>query len=288
MARQLRQAGLVAKLRYVWFWPNGGPRDGVWGETSPAVDAFARTSRRVTERYSETLSGFKIETPRSLIQMHVLDASHDVSRVEVQMTVLSNRDEIVHAIVPTKVIRLSPQERARLVLQCVHMGMQQIGQRYSWPPEALVHAYEHTLAHNLGFEAKGQWKSNTRTIKRTRLVRDGLRTTAGETWPLRLPMDRRARVWDTRRQCEAPSILFPSSSDPWVSCDGLAQIRSSARTAGRHEWAEAGWPSSASISRICALGRRRAAGFPRTLLSRLSSAIPKRDLHRELRDASGS
>jgi len=163
----------MAKLAYVWFWPNGGHRAGLWGapaSASAAVDAFARTSRRVTERYSEALASFGIEARRSMLQMHVREVADDTADVAVTITLVPGGDDLVCADVPCSVSELSEQERARLVLEVVDAGMQRLAQERGWPLDQLEQARQHALDHHLDFEMTGPWKQNRSRTRRARLI----------------------------------------------------------------------------------------------------------------------
>lgn len=159
----------VVELKYVWFWPNGGPVDGQWGNT-PAEDAFARTSRRVTERYSESLATFGIEARRSAVQMFVAQPAELTSKVELRLGLHPAGDETIGALVPPSVADMCPADRARLVLEVVDTAMQAIGQERGWPQDALRQARQHTLDHHLSFDMTGPWKTNPQRTRRARPV----------------------------------------------------------------------------------------------------------------------
>lgn len=156
-----RQYVGVAILDYVWFWPNGGFVDREWDPGSgPAADAFARTSRRVTERYSAALAEWKIEARQSTIQMAVSGTENNDQVVIVELHLRPLGEEHTRVFVPTCVADMLPQDRARLVLEVVGSAMMRIGRARGWPEGALANAYEQTLDHNLGFDMTGAWKSN--------------------------------------------------------------------------------------------------------------------------------
>lgn len=166
----------MAILRYVWFWPNGGRVNELWGvgRTTPSEDAFARTSRRVTERYSEALDTFGIEARRSAVQMSISDAETADPAVVLELHLQPAGDEVVRANVPPSVAEMSPQARARLVLEVVDTAMLRIGHARGWPEAALRHAKAHTLDHGLAFDMTGDWKSNR---SRNRVARPVVRIT---------------------------------------------------------------------------------------------------------------
>lgn len=161
----------MAKLQYVWFWPNGGPEDGLWGPGStPAEDAFVRTSRRVTERYSEALAAAGIEARRSAIQMFVSAAEDDASAVVVESHLHPAGDEVFRAFVPAGVAQMSASDRARLVLEVVDAAMLRLAQERGWPVEACHRARQHAMEHGLSFRTAGPWKSNPSRKRRVRPV----------------------------------------------------------------------------------------------------------------------
>jgi len=171
-----RQDVVMAMLKYVWFWPNGGPPDGFWGvgRTTPAEDAFARTSRRVTERYSEALETFGIEARREAVQMLISEAETDDPAVVLDVHLQRAGGEVVRAYVPPGVAGMSPQNRARLVLEVVDAAMLRIGHARGWPEAALRNAKAHALDHGLAFDMSGAWKSNS---SRNRVARHVVRIT---------------------------------------------------------------------------------------------------------------
>lgn len=171
-----RQDVIVAILGYVWFWPNGGPIGGLWGDgrSTPAEDAFARTSRRVTERYSQSLDTFGIDAGREAIQMLIDQAENADAAVLLELHLQLAGEEVVRAYVPPSVAEMSPQNRARLVLEVVDTAMVRIGRARGWPEAALHHAKEHTLDHGLAFDMTGAWKSNR---SRSRVARTVARLT---------------------------------------------------------------------------------------------------------------
>lgn len=166
-----RQNTVVAVLNYVWFWPNGGRGDKLWGDPgTPAGNAFARTSRRVTERYSEGLGAFPTQARRAAVQMFVGQADDDAAGVILRLHLRPAGDETVRVIVPSSVADMAPQDRARLVLEVVDAAMRRIGREQGWSSEATGHALQHSLDHHLGFEMTGSWKSNPGRKRRARPV----------------------------------------------------------------------------------------------------------------------
>ncbi|KAA1425408.1 hypothetical protein FE697_006035 [Mumia zhuanghuii] len=160
----------MAVLNYVWFWPNGGPVGRPWGDGGDVTeDAFARTSRRVTERYSEALGSFDIQARRSAVQMFVSPAD-TASSVVVDVHLTPVGDETVRAHVPTQVATFSSQDRARVVLEVVDASMRAIGAARGWPLQALEQAKQHVLDHHMGFEMTGAWKMDRARRLRARPV----------------------------------------------------------------------------------------------------------------------
>lgn len=161
----------VPRLQYVWFWPNGGPVDGLWGDASSAAeDVFARSSRRVTERYSEALANQGLNEHRSAIQMFIREADDESSGVRLEADLHRVGDEVFRAIIPGRVTQLSAQSRARLVLEVVDAAMQRLARERGWPLEAFRRARQHTMDHGLGFCRVGAWNSNPSRKRRVRPV----------------------------------------------------------------------------------------------------------------------
>jgi hypothetical protein len=163
----------MSKLGYVWFWPDAGHRGEPWAE-SAAEDAFLRTSRRVTERYSEALDGLGLQALRWSQKISVSSAGEFSeklsSRVVVDLHHLPRREHVARAYVPPEVVEMTPQSRARLVLEVVDAAVQCIGARRGWPAPALEHVLQHALDHDLEFEMKGPWTLNPTHDRRIRPV----------------------------------------------------------------------------------------------------------------------
>lgn len=164
----------VAKLGYLWFWPDAGQFGQPWSD-NPEQDAFVRTSRRVTERYSEPLGELDFNARRWSQKLSVWPVADLVGekvgdRVVVHVHHLPRREQVAHAFVPTAIIDLAPQQRARVVLEVVDAAMQSIGGRLGWPAEALTQARLRALDHHLEFEMKGTWNQNPTLDRRVRLV----------------------------------------------------------------------------------------------------------------------
>ena len=161
----------MAKLKDVWFWPNGGPTEEGWGGLGEGADAFARTSRRVTERYCEGLAAIGIEARRSTVKMLLFEPSAPETDVVLE-TLWVDRpgEEIVRVLVPTAVAGLAPQDRAQLVLDVVDTAMRYIGEARGWPIEELARAHYHVLEHNFTYEMVGSWRSNQSRRRRVRPV----------------------------------------------------------------------------------------------------------------------
>lgn len=159
----------MAKLGYVWCWPSSGLQGQPWAE-SPEEDSFARTSRRVTERYSETLEDLALEARRwsQKISPHAAEDASDAALVSVFH--LPRREHVVHAHLPSRVVHMARQDRARLVLDVVDVAMRRIGARRGWDEEALDRPRQHALEHNLEFEMTGPWSSSATGDRRIRLV----------------------------------------------------------------------------------------------------------------------
>ena len=162
-------------FNYVWFWPDGGHPDRPWPDNHgdvdySAEDAFLRTSRRVTERYSEALAGSPLEARRSSLDMGVSQYRSDDTDVSVHLGLSRPGENGVRVDIPETVATLAPQDRARLVLDAVDLAMRTVGEALHWPQEVLDRAYQHTLAHRLGFSMVGPWKTDRSRRRRARAV----------------------------------------------------------------------------------------------------------------------
>jgi len=165
----------MVALNYVWFWPDGGHRDRPWPDSYgdvdyAAEDAFLRTSRRVTERYSEALAESPLEARRPSIDMGVNQYGSDDGSVSVNLGLSRPGENGVRVDIPATVATLGPQDRARLVLDAVDLAMRNIGDALGWPQEVLDRAYQHTLDHGLGFSMAGPWKADRSRRRRARAV----------------------------------------------------------------------------------------------------------------------
>jgi len=163
---------LVTNLQYVWFWPNGGHRDGIWGDdNSRGVDRFARTSRRVTERYSEGLQQHQIPAARMAIQMHAFRARQPTSDVIVNVARKPfEGNESVRVDVPEIVADLAAPQRALLVLDVVTAAMNTIADLRGRSSSPFESARQHAIDHHLSFEIAGPWKSNRKRDLRARPI----------------------------------------------------------------------------------------------------------------------
>lgn len=164
----------MVALDYVSFWPSGGHRDKPWGETYgdvdySAEDAFLRTSRRVTERYSEVLAESPLEAPQPSVSMAVSQYRTGPS-TSVNLILPRPRGCGARVEIPPTVATLGAQDRARLVLDAVHLAMRTIGDALGWPLDVLDRAHQHTLDHALGFSMAGPWKTDRSRRRRARLV----------------------------------------------------------------------------------------------------------------------
>lgn len=165
----------MAVLNYVSFWPDGGHRDKPWpdhygGVDCSAEDAFLRTSRRVTERYSEALAENPLQAPRLSIDMGVSQYRSDGPDVSVNLSLSRPGENGVRVDIPATVATLAAQDRARLVLDAVDLAMRTIGDALGWPQDVLDRAHQHTLDHGLGFSMAGPWKTDRSRKRRARPV----------------------------------------------------------------------------------------------------------------------
>lgn len=162
----------MPKLTYVWCWPNGGPTEEGWGHlpSDRGGDAFARTSRRVTERYSEALAGAGLTAGVAAIQLLVQEADAHATSVAVWTRARRGGDASARVDVPNAVAGLLAQDRAQVVLDVVDNVMRRIGEVNGWPDVVLTDAYDHVVRHDFGFQMAGPWKSNRSRTRRARPV----------------------------------------------------------------------------------------------------------------------
>lgn len=159
----------MAKLGYVWCWPSSGLQGQPWAESSEE-DSFTRTSRRVTECYSETLEDLGLEARRWSQKIVPQGRRGRQRRALVSVVHLPRREHVVHAHLPSSVVDMARQDRARLVLDVVDIAMRRIGAQRGWNEEALDRPQQHALEHNLEFEMTGPWTSSPTGDRRIRLV----------------------------------------------------------------------------------------------------------------------
>jgi len=172
----LRHNAVVANLQYVWFWPNGGHRDGMWDPRgSSAVDRFARTSRRVTERYSEGLQEHEIAATRTAIQMIAVETQQPTDEVVVHVALRQfDGDEAVRVDLPRRVADLPGPVCSLLVLDVVSAAMARLAQLRGWRLSPFDQARQHVIDHQFSFEIAGPWKSNrARTLRARPVLRVG-------------------------------------------------------------------------------------------------------------------
>lgn len=202
---------MVAALNYVWFWPDNGRRDKPWphsygGVDYSAEDAFLRTSRRVTERYSEALAENRLETRSSRsssLDMGVNQYRSDDETVSVRLGLTRPGENGVGVDIPANVATLAAQDRARLVLDVVDLAMRTIGDVLDWPLDVLDRAHQHTLDHGLGFSMAGPWKT-TGQVSAGHARSPGSVTKDGASSASRSSMHTRTRIWDTPQPWSAP------------------------------------------------------------------------------------
>lgn len=148
----------MAVLRTVEIWPATGFPHTAWDD-DPAVDAIAKTSRRVCERYGEGLAAHEIRSRSASVRFF---AATDPERSDLLVDVHldSPGDESCFVHLPPGMAELSAQGRAGLVLDVIHGGLLRLAEARGWDTGAFEDARRHTVDHGLSFTWSSAWKSS--------------------------------------------------------------------------------------------------------------------------------
>lgn len=148
----------MARFRTVEVYPYGGHADAPWTPDAE-TDAFARTARRVCEAYSRALALQDLHGKNSTLLLQ-LDTTPELDHVHV-LVHTDYWEGHAHAGVslPTGIATLTPQARARLVLDVVHGPCLRLAQARSMDATRLDHVRDAVLADGLRFV----WTSSTKT-----------------------------------------------------------------------------------------------------------------------------
>ena len=158
----------MGTLRTIETWPYGGHVDAPWDEDVD-VDAFVKTARRVCDRYSAEVRDLSIPARLSLVRFFVHKSA--VAEVSVEVNVDPTTDfEGGGILVPAGTADLTPQQRARLVLDSLHAGVLRLAEARGWDAHLLEAAEQQTLAAGLEFTWAGPWKAARHRRTRARPV----------------------------------------------------------------------------------------------------------------------
>jgi hypothetical protein len=123
-------------------------------------DAFARSANSVCALYSAAVREAQISTRHSELRLF---CRHDSSRDDVLVMVhpeTTEGFEMAVASLPAGIAALTPQSRARLVLDVVHAAAMRLGRARGWDSAALTAAHAHALAAGLEYRWDGPPKTS--------------------------------------------------------------------------------------------------------------------------------
>lgn len=215
----------MARLTRVDCYPPTGSPDRMWGLSpegpgSPVHDAFLRAARPVVERYSESLPALGLEGPHTTLRFSIVEQVSSSDAVHVTVWERRHREQPETGFVTLNeaAARLDAGARARLVLDVLHAGLQQLAVARGWDPELLAACRDHVLAHDLGYTWSSAWKSSPGRRHQARATyridgRDGFG---------------RARLEVRRRADEQPVLVTPEA----IAFCTSAGLRRSATTLG--------------------------------------------------------
>ena len=109
---------VLRRVRFVDFYPSSGWPDRPW-DHEPDIDAFARSSRRVSERYSELLQGAQLGSDQLRIFL-AMSTTEGSARIEFWDEAPTSFESAT-AYLPRGAATWAPSQRARLALE-LHGG----------------------------------------------------------------------------------------------------------------------------------------------------------------------
>lgn len=164
----------MVRLRVVDVCPWGGAVDRPWSD-DPADDAFARSSRRVSELVNQALQSVVIDNASSSVRLLTGTAfpwpvKDDAT---VMVSVLADRIEgfdVANVLVPKSFLELHDEDRALVVLDVLTATLTELARHRSWDPAAVASLRDHALARSLHYVWNGPWKSSPDRRRRARFV----------------------------------------------------------------------------------------------------------------------
>ena len=159
----------MSRLRSFWVWPNGGAAQETW-DKGPALDAFARSSRRVCELVEECLASRSVEAPHGEVRLFLGASGDERVVVEVAGGHVAGFDG-ARVLLPDAVAGLSAQGRGLLVLEVVERVLETLARMRGWGnADQLAGIGDEVRAKQLRYVRIGPWKSSPDRRLRARPV----------------------------------------------------------------------------------------------------------------------
>lgn len=157
----------LRRVRHVDFSPSSGWLDRPW-DHDPDIDAFARSSRRVCERYTELLQGAQLASNQLRIFLR-MNSAKDIARVEFLDGEPTDFESAL-AYLPRGLTDWTPTQRARLALELQHASALALARVRGSDPAPFGLAHHALLLEGLQPLWHGPWTSSPSRKHRARLV----------------------------------------------------------------------------------------------------------------------
>lgn len=158
----------LVRVRDIEVYPYGGWLEQPWDD-DPMWDAFARSSRRVSERFSELARGLGGRLPRSVLRLdhggHSPDGAIHLQLVDPSL----ERKCVVQVSLPVTASGLDGGERAWLALAVHHAAGVAVAEQWGADPEPFHEARAQMETEGLSPLWCGPWKSSPSRRLRARL-----------------------------------------------------------------------------------------------------------------------
>ncbi|HMM96241.1 hypothetical protein [Phycicoccus sp.] len=164
----------MARLKVVDVYPWSGFVDRPWSEV-PADDAFAKSSRRVSELVNSALEAVVIHSAYSSVRLLTgtgfqrPDGDDETVLISV-LADLGDGFDVANVSVPDQFLELDAGDRALVALDVLTATLTEFARHRSWDPVAVESLTDHALAHHLQYVWTGSWKSSPDRRRRARFV----------------------------------------------------------------------------------------------------------------------
>ena len=166
----------MAKLKTIGTYPYSGWHESPWtsgrnsasSEQEVAVDAAARTARRVIEPISWLVRNAEIVARRSGYRIMILEA--DDENFGVNLSVRPADAFLGHFFVPLGFQHVQPSERAALIGEGTVILFTALSEVEGWDPEQALASIRELQQRNYEFEWRSEWKSTRDRRHRVQLV----------------------------------------------------------------------------------------------------------------------